>query len=243
MANPTVNDPKLAPNTSNPNSTGNTEIVIGMARASTGGGDCDYAYTSIASWQPGQTTSPPLMVPFTGSWQIELPLNVDSSGHWGAGLALNSQIYAITGNRYSTMPNAPDASKVTGNQSTNTFSWSYPFNAADAPASTTALVYNALPESLSEGGDPNVNSGYIQVRSAFFFQFQIPIVGDPPTSTPFAICSDDWPGEEPSVNCFKIKNLRSAECVVVPAPRAPSRWRTRKRFGPRCQGCSTSPPG
>lgn len=198
MANADVTDPRIQPGT------GNTAVKIGLGRPGKTW-DCDYAYANETPWQPGQPFSPPLMVPFTGTWNAQQALDVNAQGVFNRPPQFDSKIFAITGHVYSPMTGVPDPTKVTGDETSNIVTWRWVFNGNDTPASTTSLVYSPLAESLSEGGPPTVNNGFIPVLSAFYFQFVIPVFGDPDTVT-MTVCSHDWP-DEPSLNCTPIENL------------------------------------
>lgn len=181
-----------APVTQNPN---NTEIYIGMNRATTSGNtgtdgfhDCDYNYSN-ENWVSGLPV-PPLWIPFAGTFNPHTVLA--TGGQFTSGLTLTTQIFDVAGKQH-WVGNPPDPTKVTGD-SNNIVHWDYTYNSAQGPANVTSLVYPSLP-----------NRGPVTVAVAFFFHFNIPLQGD--NSVDFWVCSTDWP-DTPTPNCKQIPGLR-----------------------------------
>jgi hypothetical protein len=191
--------------------TGHTEVHIGLARADASF-DCDYNYSGATSWTP--PNSPYLMVPLVGTWDAQTPLKVDGSGKFGPDLVLTTQLYAVTGQIFSSSVDhanpgslgPPDPTRVTGSGTVVTFN--YPLD-ANPVATTASLVYQAIPDSLSEHAAPGPNTiqGFLAVLCAMNFQFKIP-TKLPPFFKPLIICSDQWPNEDKSQFCSPVKNLR-----------------------------------
>lgn len=161
--------------------------------------DCDYVYGSEQSWA-GQAQSVPLMVPFAGTWPTQQPLANLNGVNFTSGVSVFTQIYPINssgiGPASSSTP--PDISKVTGDAATGIVTWDYHYVATDVPPTPNSLIYETIPDSLSQGGTA-------LVLSAFYCQIQVPTVGDPGIAQ-LTVCSTDWP-EGHSPTCYLIPPL------------------------------------
>jgi len=168
---------------------GHPAVQIGLGRPNPSN-DLDYFYVQDTN------NNPQLVVPFTGTVNVQQPLaNVGSDGQFTSGLVLSTQLYSLQGASYiAHLDSQSITSQVTGDTSTNVVTWSYPYDPSDQPGSYTSLMYNPLAAANDS-------------RTAFFFSFQIP-VDNPVTPTfDFNVCSLDWP-EQPSVNCVQILDLQ-----------------------------------
>ena len=190
MSDPTVTAPV--------STKGYPSIYIALGRpAGPGNVDCDYVYGNEAGWTGGPQ-SPPLMVPFAGTWPTQQPLTNLNGNAFTSGVSVFTQIYPITGSGFASSSTPPDITKVTGDAATGIVTWSYPYVATDIPPTPNALIYQTIPDSLSE-------PGWTMVLSAFYCQIQVPTVGDPGFAQ-LIVCSTDWP-EPTGPTCYQIPPL------------------------------------
>lgn len=179
---------------------GHTEVEIGLGRPQAGV-DLDYFYSQDTS------NTPILLVPFTGTVNVQQPLNhVDPTTHnFTQGLSVTAKLYSTTGQQ-KIDHNASQGllTQITGNTNTNVVTWSYPFDASNQMQSLQFPPYAPARDTLS----------------GFYFQFNIPVNNPVAPTFSFNVCSYDWP-DQPSVNCVQINNVKfwwhciAAEASVV----------------------------
>lgn len=169
--------------------TGHTSIQIGLGRPNVSP-DMDYIYSQSTN------DTPQLVVPFTGTVNVQQPLNyVDETGHFTQGLTVSTQLYSVTGSSYTQHLSSQSlTNQITGNTSTNVVTWSFPYDPNGTPGNYTSLMYNPLAASRD-------------TQTAFYFSFSIPVNNPVTPQFDFNVCSVDWP-EQPSVNCVQIPSLQ-----------------------------------
>lgn len=166
---------------------GHTEIEIGLGRPQTGL-DLDYFYNQDTS------NTPILLVPFTGTVNVQQPLNyVDPNTHqFTQGLSVTTQLYSVSAqHKIDHQSSQGLLTQITGDTSTNVVTWSYPFDAASQMESLQFPPYGPARDTLS----------------GFYFQFNIPVNNPVAPTFTFNVCSYDWP-DQPSVNCIQIPNIK-----------------------------------
>jgi len=168
---------------------GNAAVQIGLGRTNPGN-DLDYFY------RQSQTTLPQLVVPFTGTVNVQQSMaNVAPTGQFTSGLVVSTQLYSLNGtSRVDHLASQPLNTKITGNTNTNVVTWSFPYDPTGTPGNYQSLMYNPyLPAN--------------DHLTAFFFSFQIPVQNPVTPVFSFNVCSTDWP-DHSSVSCVKILDLQ-----------------------------------
>ncbi|HTZ43290.1 MAG TPA: Hint domain-containing protein [Jatrophihabitans sp.] len=176
-------------NVTAPVSTTHASVQIGLGRPNPGN-DLDYFYKQDTN------DHPQLVVPFTGTVNVQQPLaNVGSGGQFTSGLVVSTQLYSLKGASYiAHLSSQSLTTQITGDTSTNVVTWSYPYDPDGTPGNYTSLMYNGLDAANDS-------------TTAFFFSFQIPVDNPVVPTFDFNVCSFDWP-EQPSVNCYQIQDLQ-----------------------------------
>lgn len=149
--------------------------------------DCEYWYIENAP-----IDDPPLIVPFVGSLTLPYPIrNIQPDGTIN-GLGIGSTIYVScsTGNQITPQNPALLPAHITASPSApSTINWNFPW---DKNNTSTSIVYGAARNALD-------------VMSAFYFGFTVPVTGPNPYYS-FALCSYDTP-TQPSTICFPMANV------------------------------------
>lgn len=181
------------------------EIAVGRVAGNTPPSTTDYIYVEAT----GEGTNPYLICPFTGN--VSLAGTIDLGALTAADVSTNIIVDNADGatvqvNRvpaYTSDQDVVDAFSV--GSAPNVLAWNFPFDGKGSGdngyQTTKSIVYDQT--SLASGK-----------ASYFYFAFNSIPFTDGSVSSPFFVCSKDYPGEK-SINCTEILDLMFwAHCLV-----------------------------